>query len=270
MDLKGSVCDYTKGLGVCFSEKYKTNMIEPKSISNYHHHHHHRHHHHLSFCRRMTQQICETCVSWQEDLLASGDGSQVSCRCLTIDVQTTPTILKTPETFNNYKDGAYSLSTKTPIKMKRKRIGREYDNTDRELFSRKNRKFLSDEVFDNKVKQNKGSYEIRKWREVPTFKVFRVSGVHKLPSHDQEFEPVYAELADENGVVVKAWLTKTIQENLRKYDLTSQLIYIKSLGLKTAIKSGREYYNFHIVVRDSDSDSCDDNVDDDSDDGCKV
>ena len=60
----------------------------------------------------------------------------------------------------------------------------------------------------------------------------------------------YAELQMEDGEIFNVWITDLIRQELSKYDLEKQNIFIMALGKATSKTTGRDYFNFAVVHDD--------------------
>ena len=56
----------------------------------------------------------------------------------------------------------------------------------------------------------------------------------------------YAEMADKKGQIINVWLTNIIKEELEKYSLQSENVYIMPLGELRSKETGHIYYDFII------------------------
>ena len=161
-------------------------------------------------------ELCEPCLSYQDQLLAAGDGSQVDC---------------------NHHDIIESVSEMVSSAVqtgkKRKRVG-----------------FISTNKFNTEAAKNKAT-DITKWCDLPLNVIYRVEAVREVPStkdNDEEFISRVAELKNDVGESTSVWLTSVVVKTLTNIeDFEKRQIYIRSLGLKSNKKGTRKYYNFDIV-----------------------
>ena len=88
--------------------------------------------------------------------------------------------------------------------------------------------------------------EIIKWRSLTIGAVFRVVDRVIIPA--TEGNKTYVVLETERREIIHVWTTPTINEELKKYDLSQGNVFIKPLGKRTSNTTGHEYFNFVVVV----------------------
>ena len=88
--------------------------------------------------------------------------------------------------------------------------------------------------------------EIIKWRLLEIGAVFRVIDRVTIPSTDGD--KMYTVLETESREIIHVWITPIINEELKKYDLSQGNVFIKPLGKRTSNTTGKDYFNFAIVV----------------------
>ena len=112
------------------------------------------------------------------------------------------------------------------------------------------RRFLSRADFDNlaltKTKIAPARPEIIKWRSLKAGTVFRLIDRIAIPA--TEHQKIYVVLETEHREIIHVWITPIINEELKKYDLSCGNIFIKPLGKKLSNTTGKEYFNFAIVI----------------------
>ena len=112
------------------------------------------------------------------------------------------------------------------------------------------RRFLSRADFDNlaltKTKIAPARPEIIKWRSLKAGTVFRLIDRIAIPA--TEHQKIYVVLETEHREIIHVWITPIINEELKKYDLSGGNIFIKPLGKKLSNTTGKEYFNFAIVI----------------------
>ena len=84
------------------------------------------------------------------------------------------------------------------------------------------------------------------WRSLEIGAVFRVLDSVSIPS--SKGSKLYAILETQHQEVIHVWITPIISKELLKYDLSRGNVFIKPLGKKLSNSSGKEYYNFDIVI----------------------
>ena len=160
-----------------------------------------------------SQEICNICFEQQEQLLADGDGSQVICTHNIID--------------NDSNEAVSSEEGDVAAKKKRKMATAESSG------SVKRKSFLSDAEFDRRAddKLKRKLIPIKKWRELIIRKTYRALKLHqmKVKFNCVEKDSNYAEMEDNSGTLINAWLTPTIYEELSKCDLTKDIYIYKTV-----------------------------------------
>ena len=103
------------------------------------------------------------------------------------------------------------------------------------------RRFLSRADFDQLSAAPQP--QIIKWRLLEIGAVFRV--IDRITTAG---EKVYVVLETEQHEIINVWITPIINQELLKYNLTIGNVFIKPLGKKTALISGKEYFDFAVVL----------------------
>ena len=114
------------------------------------------------------------------------------------------------------------------------------------------RQFLNRTDFDSLLTPSKPRLQIIKWRALEVGAVFRVLDVVEIPTKGRSSVGVYIMLETESRETINVWITPIIHEELEKYDITQGTVFIKPLGTKQSNVTGREYFNFAIVVAAAD------------------
>ena len=104
------------------------------------------------------------------------------------------------------------------------------------------RRFLSRADFDQLSATPQP--QIIKWRLLEIGAVFRV--IDRITTANGE--KVYVVLETEQHEIINVWITPIINQELLKYNLTIGNVFIKPLGKKTALISGKEYFDFAVVL----------------------
>ena len=112
--------------------------------------------------------------------------------------------------------------------------------------------FLSSSDFDAEKERRK--YTTMKWADLPYNVIYKVLHVKEVPftprdGGSEKAIGYVAELENISGEQTHVWLTDIIEKELRKVIDLKQTIFIRSLGPKTAAKSGRTYHDFDIVTQ---------------------
>ena len=89
---------------------------------------------------------------------------------------------------------------------------------------------------------------IRKWRSLEIDVIYRVLGIREIPIKDATASGVFAELLNQKRERFDVWITPIIHEELMKYNVYENIVYIKPSGTKVSNSTGQEYYDFKIVV----------------------
>ena len=171
--------------------------------------------------------LCDSCADYQEQLLDSGDGSQVICEHQLIIDEKADT----------------SNATAVPTAA----AG--------ETTSRK-RKFVTADQFAKlaDVKLRRKLAPVKKWRELAERIPCRAVQIHSMEVNvikgKKKQKSYYAELENEEEEMINVWITDIIQNELAKHNLNEGNVYIMPLGKTTTKNTGREYYNFAIVQDD--------------------
>ena len=110
------------------------------------------------------------------------------------------------------------------------------------------RQFLSRTEFDALLSSAKSSpkLKIQKWRSLEAGAVFRVLDVVEIPTKCSV--GVYAVLEMETGESINVWITPLIHEELLKHNSNNGSVFIKPLGTKQSSVTGKNYFNFAIVI----------------------
>lgn len=108
------------------------------------------------------------------------------------------------------------------------------------------RRFLSRVDFDKIMTTPRP--EIIKWRLLEIGAVFRVIDRIIIPATATALEKMYVILETEQQEMINVWITPIINQELSKYNLAIGNVYIKPLGMKTSSISGKEYFNFSVVL----------------------
>ena len=173
--------------------------------------------------------LCDICKAQQEQLLEDGDGTQVICD-------------HSAHSSDTDDDGGVGDNTVV------------VSSTEMSSSSSRKRKFLSRERFYQKAddKSKRRIAPIRKWRELVVGDVYRVSKIHDIDVNIKGKEQLshYGEFEDAKESVINVWLTEIIYTELYKYKLEEKNVYIKPLGKRKSMDSGRIYHDFVVVVDD--------------------
>ena len=110
------------------------------------------------------------------------------------------------------------------------------------------RQFLSRTEFDTLLSSAKSSskLKIQKWRSLEVGAVFRVLDVVEIPTKCSA--GIYAVLETETGESINVWITPLIHEELLKHNYNNGSVFIKPLGTKQSSVTGKDYFNFAIVI----------------------
>ena len=87
--------------------------------------------------------------------------------------------------------------------------------------------------------------KILKWRELEIGAVFQVLDIVDITTDPSK---VYAVFETESQETINVWITPIMHEELKRYDISEGAVYIKPLGTKLSNTTGREYFNFTIVI----------------------
>lgn len=113
--------------------------------------------------------------------------------------------------------------------------------SNKQHFANMFRRFLSRADFDQL--SSTPQPQIIKWRLLEIGAVFRV--IDRITTAG---EKVYVVLETEQHEIINVWITPIINQELLKYNLTIGNVFIKPLGKKTALISGKEYFDFAVVL----------------------
>lgn len=178
--------------------------------------------------------LCDSCADHQEYLLESGDGSQVVCEHqLKIDEET----------------GASSSSSSSCMPM----VGKSSNDATTTTTRNRKRNFLTADRFAElaTVKLRRKIAPIKKWRQLKERIPFAVLQIHSMEvasiKGKKKQPSFYAELQTEDGEMFNVWITEIIRQELLKYNLEHNDIYIMALGTATSKRTGHEYHNFAVV-----------------------
>ena len=108
------------------------------------------------------------------------------------------------------------------------------------------RRFLSRLDFDQMMTTPRP--EIIKWRMLEIAAIFRVVDRIIIPTAAGAPEKIYLVLETEQREIINVWITPIINQELSKYNLAVGNVFIKPLGMKTSNSSGKEYFNFSVVL----------------------
>ena len=90
--------------------------------------------------------------------------------------------------------------------------------------------------------------QIIKWRLLEIGAVFRVIDRIIIPTATGAPDKIYVVLETEQQEIINVWITPIINQELLKYNLEIGNVFIKPLGMKTSNSSGKEYFNFSVVL----------------------
>ena len=203
--------------------------------------------------------LCDGCQEHQQFLLDNGDGSQVICDHLIIDdnngiesTSTTKEMVTAAAAAAAEATGDSDESTPAiaiaPIAVGGG-SGGAMTSADRSLRKRKFptlKQFA--EVGGDKMKRKIAP--IQKWSSLSIKKLFLVKKVIRMEVviKKQVKEGFYAELENEEGLMVNVWITDIIRKELEMYPLEEGNTYIMPLGLEQSRDSGYMYNNFVVQV----------------------
>ena len=108
------------------------------------------------------------------------------------------------------------------------------------------RRFLSRFEFDQISSTSTPRPEIIKWRTLEIGAIFRVLDRITIPTADGN--KMYVVLETEQREIINVWVTSIINQEVMKYNLSAGNVFIKPLGKKTSIATGKEYFNFSVVL----------------------
>ena len=108
------------------------------------------------------------------------------------------------------------------------------------------RRFLSRADFDQL--SSTPQPQIIKWRLLEIGAVFRVIDRIIIPTAASTPDKIYVVLETEQHEIINVWITPIINQELLKYNLTIGNVFIKPMGKKTALISGKEYFDFAVVL----------------------
>ena len=195
---------------------------------------------------------CDLCIAKQDELMESGDGSQVVCNHLNL--------------INMFDDAADEIITiaSTEISTLSSTLASSLASSltlptqALPLQQSRKRKFLSQEGFFNKAddKTKRRIAPIQQWIKLIVGNIYYVLKIHDIMVVIKGKEQLsrYGEFEAEDKSVINVWLTDIIYEELNKYDLKDDNVYIKPLGKRKSKRSGNDYHDF-VVVIDNDEDN---------------
>ena len=108
------------------------------------------------------------------------------------------------------------------------------------------RRFISRLDFDQISSTSTPRPEIIKWRILEIGAIFRVLDRITIPTADGD--KMYVVLETEQREIINVWITPIINQEVMKYNLSAGNVFIKPLGKKTSIVTGKEYFNFSVVL----------------------
>ena len=108
------------------------------------------------------------------------------------------------------------------------------------------RRFLSRVDFDQMMTTPQP--QIIKWRLLEIGAVFRVIDRIIIPTAATTPDKIYVVLETEQQEIINVWITPIIDQELSKYNLAIGNVFIKPLGMKTSNSTGKEYFNFSVVL----------------------
>ena len=88
--------------------------------------------------------------------------------------------------------------------------------------------------------------ELIQWSSLEIGAVFRVIDRVIIPA--VEGDRMYAVLESERSEIIYVWITPIMNKELMKYDLSQGNVFIKPLGKRKSNTTGREHYNFAVVM----------------------
>ena len=115
--------------------------------------------------------------------------------------------------------------------------------------SNKRKQFISTEHFDKELSKIKPK-EIESWGKLPIGVIYEICAIkERLINVDGKKKRLarYADLKDISGNLKHAWLTTIIDEEIKKYDIEKDNVFIRPLGKKVSKVGGREYHNFDMI-----------------------
>ena len=184
---------------------------------------------------------CDACNEHQQQLLDNGDGSQVICYCID----------------NTETENVVDIPNATSMMMMTNAIPATVDDAITTTTQRRKRKFLTDKEFaklgDDKVKRKISP--VIKWTELTERRVYLVVNIFEMDVEikGKKQRAYYAQLEDSEETMKNVWLTDIIRDELRKYSLDTEDVYIKPLGKTKSLSTGHEYNDFVIVRNNANS-----------------
>ena len=131
-----------------------------------------------------------------------------------------------------------------PSKKKKKK--KKKQNSSTSAVTSSSSSFPTFEEFTEEVKKVKPT----KWIDLDRTKIFRIVRIEEVEIDETDGTKRIASVAvleDSTGVDIKVWLPGIIAKELSRIDVSELDTYIRSLGPKISVKSGRTYQNFEII-----------------------
>ena len=180
---------------------------------------------------------CVSCTERQQFLLDNGDGSQVVCGHLIIDVG------ETSSSSSNSTAVEETTSSSTTSVVATSPIKEEND-------SRK-RKFLTFKDFIDRADEKKKMkiVPITKWSTLDEHKPYLVRKVIAIDTTVNGAVKLghYVVLEDEKEMIKNVWITDIIRKDLENHTLHDENTYIMALGDKISKDTGFPYHDFVII-----------------------
>ena len=185
---------------------------------------------------------CEKCEDIQQQLLADGGCHEIECNhhhndnAFTLeDEEDSETVVSTAEA------AAAAAAVDTNLVVASSSSSSDND---------RKRKFPTLQRFADAEgdKMKRKVAPIRKWVSLPIRKLFLVKKVISMEVviKKQTKEGFYAELEDEEGLMINGWISDIIRKELGKYPLEEGNTYIMPLGPEQSRETGYTYNNFAV------------------------